>query len=176
MLVTDKTNNGFGWEKGFNRRFEETLYRSSGRSPGFSSVMLYLPDEEVTLIVLTNIENAINNLIAENIAAIVVGKPYVPFADRLVPLTVHQRQRLTGQFTFGPDFYRPNATLALRNTPQGLVLDWPGGPEAPLLSTGANSFIDRYYWIRGTVVQDAANSRPLELKYGNFQGSSVSPF
>jgi len=176
MLVTDKTNNGFGWEKGFNRRFEETLYRSSGRSPGFSSVMLYLPNEEVTLIVLTNIENAINNLIAENIAAIVVGKPYVPFADRLVPLTVHQRQRLTGQFTFGPDFYRPNATLALRNTPQGLVLDWPGGPEAPLLSTGANSFIDRYYWIRGTVVQDAANSRPLELKYGNFQGSSVSPF
>jgi CubicO group peptidase (beta-lactamase class C family) len=175
MLATDKTNNGFGWEKAFNRRFDETLYLSSGRSPGFSSVMLYFPNEEVTVIALTNIEHAINYLIAGNIAAIVLGKPYVPFADRLVPLTADQRQRLIGQFTFGPDFYRPNATLALRNTPLGLVLDWPGGPEAPLLSTGANSFIDRYYWIRVIVVQDAAN-RPLELKYGKFQGTSVSAF
>jgi D-alanyl-D-alanine carboxypeptidase len=172
MLATDKTDDGFGWEKGFNRRFGETLYRSSGRAPGFASLMLYLPNEELTVIVLTNIEHAMNNLIAENIAAIVVGKPYVPFAERQAPLTVHQRQRLIGQFTFGPDFYRPNATLTLRNTPRGLVLDWPGGPEAPLLSIGANSFIDRYYWIRATIVQDEGG-RPLELKYGKFRGASV---
>jgi CubicO group peptidase (beta-lactamase class C family) len=172
MLAADKTDDGFGWEKGFSPRFDETLYRASGRSPGFASVMLYLPNEQLAIIVLTNIEHAMNNLIAENIAAAVLGKPYVPFADRPIRLTEAQRQRLIGQFTFGPDFYRRNATLVLRNTPQGLVLDWPGGPEAPLLSTGPNSFIDRYYWIRGTVVQDAAG-RPLELKYGRFRGSSV---
>lgn len=173
ILATDKTDVGFGWdEKGFDRRFNETLYLSSGRSPGFSSAMLYLPNEGVTVIVLTNVEHALDVLIGENIASIVVGKPYKPFADRLVLLTLHQRQRLIGRFKFGPDFYRPNATLAIANTAQGLVLDWPGGPEAPLLPIGDNTFIDRYYWIRATVVQDGANP-PLELTYGKFQGNSV---
>lgn len=175
ILATDKTDVGFGWdEKGFNQRFNETLYLSSGRSPGFSSVMLYLPNEGVTVIVLTNVEHALDVLIGENIASIVVGTPYNPFADSPVSLTMQQRQQLSGQFKFGPDFYRPNATLALRNTPQGLVLEWPGGPEDPLLSTGADTFIDRYYWLRGAVVQDA-DGRPLELMYGKFQGRSV-PF
>jgi CubicO group peptidase (beta-lactamase class C family) len=173
ILATDKTDVGFGWdEKGFDRRFNQTLYLSSGRSPGFSSVMLYLPNEGVTVIVLTNVEHALNVLIGENIASIVVGKPYKPFADRLVPLTVDQRQQLVGHFKFGPDFYRPNATLAIANTAQGLVLDWPGGPEAPLLSIGNGNFIDRYYWIRATVVQDGA-SLPVKLTYGKFQGNSV---
>jgi CubicO group peptidase (beta-lactamase class C family) len=175
ILATGKTDVGFGWDlKGFSQRLDETLYLSSGRSPGFSCVMIYLPNERVTVIVLTNIEHAMSSLIGENIAAIVVGRRYVPFTDRVVSLTKPQRQQLTGQFTFGADFYRPSATLALRNTAQGLVLEWPGGPEAPLLSTGANSFIDRYYWIRGTVVQDAAG-RPVELEYGKFQGSSAPP-
>jgi hypothetical protein len=89
-----------------------------------------------------------------------------------VPLTLDQRQRLIGHFKFGPDVYRPNATLAIANTAQGLVLDWPGGPEDPLLPIGVNTFIDRYYWIQATVVQDRANP-PRELTYGKFQGNSV---
>jgi hypothetical protein len=175
ILATDKTDVGFGWdEKGFDRRFNETLYLSSGRSPGFSSVMLYLPNEGVTVVVLTNVEHALDVLIGENIASIVVATPYKPFADSPVSLTMQQRQRLTGKFTFGPDFYRPNATLALRNTAQGLVLEWPGGPEDPLLPIGANTFIDRYYWIRETVVQDGANP-PRELTFGKFQANSAPP-
>jgi D-alanyl-D-alanine carboxypeptidase len=172
ILATDKTDVGFGWdEKGFDQRFNEKLYLSSGRSPGFSSVMLYLPNEGVTVIVLTNVEHALDVLIGENIASIVVGTPYKPFADSPVSLTMQQRQQLTGKFTFGPDFYRPNATLTLRNTARGLVLEWPGGPEDPLLPIGANTFIDRYYWIRETVVQDSAG-RPLDLTLGKFRGAS----
>jgi hypothetical protein len=40
--------------------------------------MLYLPKEGVTVIVLTNVEHALDVLIGEKIASIVVGSPTNP--------------------------------------------------------------------------------------------------
>lgn len=174
ILGADGTDVGYGWEGGFDSRFGENSYLASGRAPGFSSVMFYLPKEELTVLVLNNIEHESDYSIAVNITDIVLGKPYTPFDYRPVSLTPQQRQQFVGRFTFGPDFYRPNGTLAITDSPQGLVLDWPGGPAAPLLPTGTNSFMDRYYWTPMTVTQDASG-RPVEMKYGKFQGHAASP-
>lgn len=172
ILGGDKTEVGFGWEGGFDRRFGEDSYLASGRAPGFSSVMFYLPKEELTVLVLNNIEHESNYSIAVDITDMVLGKPHGSFDYHPVTLTAEQRRQFTGRFQFGPDFYRSNGVLEIKDSPQGLLLEWPGGPEAPLLPMGAGTFMDRYYWIPATVTLDAAG-HPTQLKFGKFLGSAM---
>lgn len=173
MLAMD-ADTGFGWDyKGPSKFLGETLYMANGRGPGFSSVMIYLPQESVTVILVSNIEHDMNPPVAEDIASIAVGKPFKPFSYQPYAMTPEQRRSSVGRFKFGADFYRSNATLEIKDSPQGLLLEWPGGPEAPLLPTGADSFMDRYYWSPVSIVRDAAG-HPSALKFGEFQGSVVS--
>ncbi len=172
MLAMD-ADTGFGWDyKGPSHFLGETLYLANGRGPGFSSVMIYLPKESVTVMLLSNIEHDMNPSVAENIAAMVVGKPYTPFVYQPFQMSADQRRSSVGRFKFGADFYRPNGVLEIKDGPQGLLLEWPGGPEAPLLPTGADSFMDRYYWSPVTIVRDAAG-HPSALRFGKFQGTAV---
>src|ERR1700722_3989317 len=46
---------GYGWFKGLDKRFGETVYYMSGRAPGFASFVLYLPSARMTVVVLSNI-------------------------------------------------------------------------------------------------------------------------
>jgi hypothetical protein len=135
--------------------------------------VIYLPKESVTVILLSNIEHDMNPSVAEDIAAMAVGKSFKPFAYQPFPMTPEQRRSSVGRFKFGADFYRSNGTLEIKDSPQGLLLEWPGGPEAPLLPIGADSFMDRYYWSPVTIVRDAAG-HPSALKFGKFLGTVVS--
>ena len=172
MLATD-ADTGFGWDyKGASQRMGETVYLANGRGPGFSSVMIYLPKESVTVMLLSNIEHDMNPSVAEDIASIVEGKPYTPFVYQRVQMSADQRRSSVGRFKFGADFYRSNGVLEIKDTPQGLLLEWPGGPEAPLLTMGADRFMDRYYWSPVTIVRDAAG-HPTALTFGKFQGTAV---
>ncbi len=75
----------------------------------------------------------------------------------------------SGHFVFGADFYRPSATLDLVSDANGVTLNWPGGPAAPLLPIGRDEFIDRYYSTKTTVVRDKSG-KPVALDYGTFRG------
>jgi CubicO group peptidase (beta-lactamase class C family) len=158
---------GYGWERPQSARLGETIWLSAGRSPGFSSFMMYLPNEDITIVALTNIENAANPSIVQNAAALLLGKSYQAFAYQYVAPAVAGYP--AGDFVFGTDFYRPSATLRLVSDADGVTLDWPGGPEAPLLPLGKDHFIDRYYWIDVSVVRDK-DGNPVELDYGKFRG------
>jgi D-alanyl-D-alanine carboxypeptidase len=158
---------GYGWEKLQSTRLGETVHLSGGRSPGFSCFMEYLPDEDLTIIALTNIENAANPLIIPEVAALLRGKPYQAFRYHRVPLALVGHP--SGDFVFGPDFYRPSATLNLVSDAKGVTLNWPGGPVAPLLPIGRDKFKDRFYWIDATVIR-GKDGNPVELNYGKFRG------
>ena len=134
--------------------------------------MIYLPGEKVGVVVLANIENEVCPILVRDIATIAVGKPYQPFDYRRVELSTAERQKMTGRFLFGPDFFRPNATLTLATEGEDLILQWPGGPDAPLLPIDGNEFIDRYYWVHATVAK-ADGGAPAELDYGKFVGKRV---
>ena len=54
---------------------------------------------------------------------------------------------LLGRYRFGPDFFRPNATLELTSSEDGLILKWPGGPDAVVVVADDHHFIDRHYWM-----------------------------
>ena len=158
---------GYGWERPQSARLGETVWLSGGRASGFSSFLLYLPNEDITIIALTNIENAANPAIVQSAAALLLGKTYQAFNYQYVAPAVAGYP--AGNFVFGTDFYRPSATLRLVSDAGAVTLNWPGGPAAPLLPLGKDQFIDRYYWINVTVVRDK-DGNPVELDYGKFRG------
>ena len=164
MLEIDE---GYGWWTVKSEVLGETVYQSNGRGPGFSSFMEYLPKEDIFVMVLSNIENEADPAIVTNAARMLMGKPYQAFNYHEVPpeLVGHP----TGDFVFGPDFYRPSGTLNLVSDANGVTLNWPGGPAAPLLPIGRDKFIDRYYWTNATIIR-GKDGNPVELEFGKFRG------
>ncbi len=161
------TENGFGWWKVASERLGEGVFQSNGRGPGFSSFFEYLPNENLAVLVLTNIEHDANPEIVREAAAMVMGKTYQAFDYTPVPAAFVGTPN--GDFTFGPDFYRPNGTLKLVSDANGVTLYWPDHPVAPLLPIGKDTFKDRYYWTMATVVR-GPDGTPVELDYGKFRG------
>lgn len=164
MLGTD---DGFGWWKAKSGRLGESAFQSNGRAPGFSAFFEYVPNENLAVIVLSNIEHDANPLIMPEVVAMVMGKAYQRFD--YTPVAPDLVGKPSGNFTFGPDFYRPSATLKLVSDANGVTLYWPGRPIAPLLPIGKDKFIDRYYWTTTTIIR-GSDGEPIALDYGKFRG------
>jgi CubicO group peptidase (beta-lactamase class C family) len=160
-------SDGYGWYYSQSTRLGETVYASNGRGAGFSSRMEYLPDKDITIIALTNIEHDANPMILPEVAALLLRKPHQSFQYDAVPPALIGHP--TGDFVFGPDFYRSSATLSLVSDANGVTLNWPGGPVAPLLPIGRDKFIDRYYWTNVTIVR-GKDGNPAAMEYGKFRG------
>jgi CubicO group peptidase (beta-lactamase class C family) len=166
MLETD---NGFGWVRSKKQgpRLGQAVLISNGRAPGFSAILEYLPQDDLAVIVLTNIEHDANPIIIPELTALIMGKAYQNFDYRPVPRALVGKP--AGEFTFGSDFYRRNATLKLVSDAKGTTLYWPGGPEDPLLPIGRDKFMDRYYWSPVTV-ERGPDGTPVALDFSNFRG------
>jgi hypothetical protein len=106
-----------------------------------------------------------------DIAAMLAGGEYHGF--ELKGAVLPDNSPLLGRYKFGPDFFRPNATLEFASSEDGLILKWPGGPDAVVVVADDHHFIDRHYWQKFSVADDA-NGRGLELAYGKFKGQRVT--
>jgi hypothetical protein len=163
---------GYGWFRGANKRFSETTYYMNGRAPGFASFVLYLPREQATIVVFSNIYSSATTTIGNDIAAIVLGLPYEPLHLNDPAPSAAELKTCTGTFQFGPDFYQPNAQVILIANGPELSLRWPSGARSPLIPLGPDHFVDRSYWEKVKLERDAAG-RPLFLIYGDFRGTAV---
>ena len=164
---------GFGWFKGTNQRFNQTAYYMNGRSPGFSSFVLYLPDGELTVVVFSNIYSSATTKIGNDLAAISLGLPYSSLEIREPPPTSRELESFTGTFQFGPDFYQSNAKITLRLSGGELILRWPSGDISSLIPISGDQFIDRSYWEVISLEPGASPNRVV--RYGQFQGKAVPP-
>jgi len=160
-----------GWEKIKSASLGETILFASGRGPGFSGVMEYLPNEDVVVMDLTNIETGANSTIIPQAALMAMGKPFRAF-QHPSPAPSGSPDA-AGDYVFGKDFYRPSATLKLISDSRGFTLAWPDHPEAGLLPLGNDQYMDRYYWTVATVIRDAGG-QPIELEFGKFRGKRVA--
>lgn len=158
---------GYGWFKRYNELFDETVYYMNGRSPGFASFVAYLPREHVSVVVLGNIYSSATTTIGFDVAAIELGKAYVPFKP--VAATLAQLRDFQGEFQFGANFYQPNALMRLRLVEDRLELQWPGGSTSALIPLGGGRFIDRSYWEEISF-DPATAARPAAMHYGAFVG------
>jgi len=143
----------------------------NGRAPGFASFVLYLPQTKTLVVVFSNIYSSATTTIGYDIAAILLGLPYQPFRVRNPAPTAAELKTCVGTFQFGPDFYQPNAEVAI--TADGeLSLHWPSGEVSPLIPTARDQFLDRAYWEEVKIARDATGA-PAVLHYDQFEGKAL---
>jgi CubicO group peptidase (beta-lactamase class C family) len=164
---------GYGWFKGDLKRFGKTAYYMNGRSPGFSSFVLYLPDAQATVILLGNIYSSATTPMGYDIAALLLGLPYERL--RFVDPSPSEAQLKTcvGTFQFGSDFYQPNAKVRLTTNGRELLLRWPSGDSSALLPIELDHFVDRSYW-QEVKIERNGSGKPTALVYDRFRGTAAS--
>ncbi len=80
MFTPGLENFGYAWDS--LQQFDRRLIRADGRSFGFSTSMMRYPSDQVTVIVLSNIETAGADKIADALGAIIFGQKYEPPAQK----------------------------------------------------------------------------------------------
>jgi CubicO group peptidase (beta-lactamase class C family) len=165
---------GYGWFKGENKRFGQAAYFMNGRAPGFASFVLYLPDAHTTVVVLSNIYSSATTTIGNDIAAIALGLPYLPFQLRPPSADPVELEFREGVFQFGPDFFQANAVVSLLADGRELSMRWPSGDVSPLIPVKKDQWIDRSYWEEVRIERDASG-KPAVLIYDRFRGIATKP-
>ncbi len=163
---------GYGWFRRVSPRYHETIYYMNGRAPGFASLVLYLPQESMTVVVFSNIYSSATTTIGNDLAAISLGLPYEPFQPSETAPGAEKLKACTGTFHFGADFYQPNAEVALITNGSELSLRWPSGDVSSLIPLGPDRFMDRSYWEEVSIERDAAGL-PMTLVYDRFRGNAT---
>ena len=161
---------GYGWFRSANTRFHETIYYMNGRAPGFASFVLYIPRAQMTVVVFSNIYSSATTAIGYDIAAISLGLPYELFQPSVTAPSAEQIKTSTGTFQFGPDFYQPNAEVALIANGSELSLRWPSGDISALIPLGGDHFMDRSYWEEINI-ERGASGLPKTIMYDHFRGN-----
>jgi hypothetical protein len=141
----------------------------NGRSPGFSSFVLYLPDNQITVILLGNIYSSATTPMGYDLAALSLGLPYEKLNLMDPSPSAAQLKECTGTFQFGPDFYQANAKVTLIANGRDLWLRWPSGDLSALLPVEQDRFVDRSYWQDVRIERDSAG-KPIALVYDRFRG------
>ena len=157
---------GYGWFKSQSKRFGEPALYMNGRSPGFASYVLYLPNERLTVVALSNIYSSSTTALGDDVAALALGQRVEGFHPMAGKVTIAEAPM---SFRFGPDFYRPDAELRLEAADGGWTLRWPGDSLDALIPVGPDRFVDRAYW-QDVVLKRDAQGRLTGLVYDRFTG------
>jgi CubicO group peptidase (beta-lactamase class C family) len=173
MLADSTSHTGYGWFTGTSKRFGGPIYYMNGRAPGYASYLVYLPEQQLTVIVLSNIYASVTTQIGADLAAIALGRPYAATPAPGSPLSADALEGMQGQFKFGADFYQPDGVLTLVTQKGDVFLKWGDGSLSPLIPVGHDHFIDRGYWEDVSLIR-AADGRIVQLLYDRFQGQRIS--
>ena len=74
MFEPFKGDYGYGWV--IDRLCDRKTIRHGSDSDGYRTNMTRFPDDDVCIIIFSNLENALETKISEDVAAIIFGKPY----------------------------------------------------------------------------------------------------
>jgi hypothetical protein len=110
---------GYGFGQTISTKDGHLYWGHGGGINGFSTMLLRLPDDHLTVIVLSNIEQGPAGKLAYDLAALYLGGPPPATA---VTLTPAQLDRYVGAFQVGPKFFlhvaRDGDHLAIQATGQ----------------------------------------------------------
>jgi CubicO group peptidase (beta-lactamase class C family) len=155
LVHTSRLPYPYGWGK--HVRFGRDVLEQDGRiAAGYTAYVGTYPKEQVTVIVLGNIQSQAVFQMGPDLAAIVLGEPYtmpVVRAGALAPPAVDSAAlaRLAGRYEVSPGF-----TLTVQATAQGLLLAGPDGAFLPLDSEGTGRFFFRPLYVPIAFRTDAA--------------------
>lgn len=169
MFTEHSENVGYGWF--LTRANGRRLRHINGRSPGWAAQADHYPDEDVTVLVLSNVYSSITTPLARAIGAIHFGEPHRPLPD-LGARAVDPAQAapLAGRYRMGPDYYVPNQlmTIALRDGDL-VAVDERGNEIGGLIPITATKFIFRPFWMEVEFVP-GPGGRAGAITVGGFRG------
>jgi hypothetical protein len=146
MFTAQRGDQGYGW-----------LIRDGGRSitvniraPGLGAGIERFPEEDVCVIVLSNVMESLSHSIADDLAAIARGKPVAPIvpAAPSTPVVVdeHRLNDYTGRYEFRGAFFGTVKTVEVVRKGDGLAVLSDGFPASDyLVARGDAAFVDRLY-------------------------------
>ncbi|HEY9879452.1 MAG TPA: serine hydrolase [Leptolyngbyaceae cyanobacterium] len=95
----------YGYGLVINNQSENRLIGHGGGISGFVTSLLYLPDQDTTIAVLSNVESINPEQISAGLAAILLGKPYdLPQAIDTVMVDAMVLERYVGTYQLAPEF------------------------------------------------------------------------
>jgi CubicO group peptidase (beta-lactamase class C family) len=149
--------NRYGWF--VRKRLGRRVMSSNGRSPGFTAALDHYPDDDVTIIVLSNSYATVSqDPVIEAIAAIVFGQqPPPPPEMRAAAIPQSTLAAYAGQYQYGPEYFVPNAKFAVTDEPGYLLLQL-GDLRTPLVPLSANDFLERTFFGRVVISKDVAGN------------------
>jgi CubicO group peptidase (beta-lactamase class C family) len=141
----------------------------SGRDPGFSSHIALFPEERVVVIVLGNLEDAAANVLADDLAAIVLGEnPEAPAARSVSGAPAHPAE-YAGTYEVNPTFL-----LDVKAEGENLYLRGTGGDYLPLEQIGKDNFFYRQLYVKVGFVRDKAGKIEALLWKGQYPCKKIS--
>jgi CubicO group peptidase (beta-lactamase class C family) len=145
MFTDHGAGAGYGW---FIRSGDHPSVAITGRAPGFSASVERFTNEDLTVILASNLYSSITQAMAADVAALALGedrKPLLPASPVHVPDAL--QERYVGRYQFGADFrFNPNMMGEVRRVPGGLMLVMSGGGgTSHLIPLAEDRFLDRAY-------------------------------
>jgi CubicO group peptidase (beta-lactamase class C family) len=158
--------NRYGWY--MLKRLGHRVMAAKGHSPGFTAELDRYPDDDVTIILLSNsYGTASQDPIATGLAAIVFGQ--TPTSAPVRPIAISQSvlASYAGQYQFGPDYFSPNAKFTLTSM-QGFLQMQVADHRTALVPVAQSEFLERIYFGRVATSKDTAgNLTGLTFRYGD---------
>jgi CubicO group peptidase (beta-lactamase class C family) len=159
----------YGWgereTKSKHRYFEQ-----SGRAPGFASHLSIFPDDDLTVIVLGNLEDAAVNVMADDLAKLALGENVnAPDPRPRKNDAARRPEDYAGTYEVNPAFL-----LDVRAHGADLYLRGTGGDYLPLEPVGKESFFYRQLYVKVDFKRDKSGKIEALLWNGEYPCKKIS--
>jgi CubicO group peptidase (beta-lactamase class C family) len=145
----------YGWSQ--DELFGRKQMAVGGRSPGFVTAVQYYPEDDTTIIVLTNSYSSMaQDPIVGDIAALVYDQP--TRSGPVAPLKPAPGQfaGIAGRYQMPSNYYAPDSILALQDRGDYMEARWEHGEVNVIYPVSADECLDRMYWARLRFQRDPA--------------------
>jgi CubicO group peptidase (beta-lactamase class C family) len=140
----------YGWA--LRERHHQHVIEQTGRIPvGYAAKVSYLPDADLTVIVLANLQSEAASRLADDLESLAVGDTLAPVRARpTLSLSESQIDSLAGRYEMFPGF-----VLTVRAQPNGAWLAGPEGDFMPLDAESSAHFFFRLLDVPVDFVRDS---------------------
>ncbi len=159
----------YGWTP-HETRSKHKYLGQDGRDPGFVSHVSLFLDDQITVIVLGNLEDAAVNVIADDLSAIALGEnPPLPASRATLKAAVLRPENYVGTYEVNPTLL-----LDIRAEGDALYLRGTGGDYLPLEPTGKDVFFYRQLYVKVGFRRDKEGRVEALLWNGDFPCKKLS--
>jgi CubicO group peptidase (beta-lactamase class C family) len=165
----DLRQTAYGWNARETRSKHKYL-EQDGREPGFVSHVSLFPDDQLMVIVLSNLEDAGVNVLAEDLAALALGEnPEMPAPRSTTAAALTRPEQFVGTYEVDPKLL-----LDIRAEGDALYLRGTGGDYLPLEPTQKDSFFYRQLYVKVGFRRDKSGHVEALLWNGEYPCKKLS--